>query len=116
MLGRIGDITPGSAQFTLMDTEVPYCGETNHEDTCPTPWDYCCESKDRIKNNSMVVEIHDATGKPLATPSLPDLRLVDKIKVTGKLTKDEYGTFLLAATGLFRVERPKLPDYVKWPQ
>lgn len=114
--GRIGNITPGSAQFTLFDTEMPYCGETNHEDTCPTPWDYCCETpKDRTAS-SMVVEVRDANGKTLATPSLPDLREVDKVKVTGKLTKDEFGNFTLVATGLFRVARPKLPDYVKWPQ
>jgi len=116
VLGRIGSITPGRAQFTMMDIEMPYCGETNLEDKCPTPWDYCCEGKDRITRNSLVVEVHDAAGKTFATPALPDLRLVDKVKVTGKVTKDEYGNVLLIATGLFRVERPKLPDYVKWPQ
>jgi hypothetical protein len=32
------------------------------------------------------------------------------------LTKDEHGNFVLLAKGIFRVERPKLPDYVMWPE
>ena len=114
--GRIAKVTRGAAQFTLMDTEVPYCGETNHEDKCPTPWDYCCESSTTRTANSLVVEARGADGKTLQTASLPDLREVDKVKVTGKLTKDDFGNYVLVATGLFRAERPTLPDYVKWPQ
>jgi hypothetical protein len=115
VVGRIADIVAGKVMFTLMDTELPYCGEKNPEDNCKTPWDYCCD-KPKKTANSIIVEARSADGKPLATPALPDLRQVDKIKVTGKLTKDEYGNFTLVATGLFRVERPKLPDYVIWPQ
>jgi len=116
VVGRIAKITPGSAQFTLVDTELAYCGETNHEDKCPTPWDYCCENPKTLVANSMVVEARDASGKALATPALPNLREVDKVKIAGKLTKDDFGNFTLVATGIYRVERPKLPDYVKWPQ
>ena len=53
---------------------------------------------------------------PLATPSLPNTRLLDHVKVTGELTKDEYGNLVLLADGIYRIERPNLPDYVKWPQ
>lgn len=116
LVGRIAKVTPGAAQFILMDTDLPYCGETNLEDKCKTPWDYCCESSTTRTANSLVVEVRGADGKPLATASLPDLRLVDKVKVTGKLTKDEYGNYVLVATGMFRVQRPTLPDYVQWPQ
>jgi hypothetical protein len=113
--GRIANIVKGFAVFTLMDLAIPYCGETNKEDKCETPWDYCCESTEVRSANSILVEARGADGKPLATPSL-GLQLVDRVAVSGKLTKDEHGNFVLLADGWFRQERPQLPAYVRWPQ
>ncbi|MCU0863672.1 MAG: hypothetical protein MUC36_07780 [Planctomycetes bacterium] len=113
--GRVANIVKGYAVFTLMDLAIPYCGETNKEDHCKTPWDYCCESTETRTKNALLVEARSADGKPLATPAL-GLQLVDRVAVTGKLTKDEHGNFVLLASGWFRQERPQLPDYVRWPQ
>lgn len=114
--GRIASIVRGYAAMTLMDLSLPYCGEVNKEDKCKTPWDWCCDSAATRTANSMVVEARDAAGKPLATPSLGDLRLLDQVTVTGELVKDEHGNFTLLATGWHRTARPTLPDYVQWPQ
>lgn len=114
--GRLYDITSGFAVMKLMDLAIPYCGETNKEDTCKTPWDYCCEGKDTQSANALLVEARGADGKPLASPSLGDLRLLDKVTVTGKLEKDEHGNFVLLAKGWHRTERPKVPDDLQWPQ
>jgi hypothetical protein len=114
--GRIAKMVQGRAAFTLMDLSLPYCGEGNAEDKCKTPWDYCCESEPTRHANSLLVEARSADGKPLPVQALPDLRLVDAVKVQGRLEVDEHGNPILVATGLFRTERPKLPDYVKWPQ
>lgn len=115
--GRIGvRHEPGLALFTLVDIELPYCGEKNKEDNCKKPWDYCCESKDTIIANSLLVEVRGADGKPIATPSLPDLRLLDAVKVTGKIVTDDHGNLVLLADGLFRTERPKVRDGLDWPQ
>jgi hypothetical protein len=115
VFGRIANIVPGYAVFTLMDTSLPYCGETNTEDGCKTPWDYCCENTATRTANALLVEARDADGKPLQTPMLPDLRLLDAVKVTGRLTKDEHGNQVLLADGLFRTGRPTLPDDLHWP-
>lgn len=115
--GRIGmRIEPGLAMFTLVDTELPYCGEKNTGDNCKTPWDYCCESKETILANSLLVEVRGADGKPIATPALPEMRLLDAVKVTGKLITDDHGNLALLADGLFRVQRPKVPNDLRWPQ
>lgn len=114
--GRLAEITRGVAAFRLVDFELPYCGEKAKEDTCKTPWDYCCEDSKTIVANTMVVELRDAAGKPIASPSLPDLRLLDAVKVTGELVKDEMGNFTLLAKGYFRSARPQLPDGLNWPQ
>lgn len=112
--GRIANVVPGFAVFTLMDTSLPYCGEKNKEDGCKTPWDYCCESVETRTANSLLVEVRDAKGKPLAG-SLGDLRLLDAVTVVGKLTKDEHGNHVLLATGWHRDARPELPADLRWP-
>lgn len=114
--GRIASIVKGYAAFTLMDTSLPYCGEVNKEDRCKTPWDYCCEKVETRTANALAVELRNADGKPLATPVLPDLRLLDEVKVVGQLTKDEHGNFALNAEGVFKVARPSLPEGLRWPQ
>lgn len=113
--GRVANLVPGFAVFTLMDTSLPYCGEKNKEDGCKTPWDYCCDSAETRTANSLLVEVRDANGKPIAG-SLGDLRLLDAVTVAGKLTKDEHGNHVLLATGWFRDARPELPADLRWPQ
>ena len=113
--GRVSNLVPGFAVFTLMDTSLPYCGEKNKEDGCKTPWDYCCDSAETRTANSLLVEVRDANGKPI-TGSLGDLRLLDAVTVAGKLTKDEHGNHVLLATGWFRDARPELPADLRWPQ
>ena len=116
VFGRIASVLKGYAAFTLMDTGIPYCGEVDPKDHCKTPWDYCCESSTTRTANALLVEVRGDDGKPLATPGLPDLRLLDAVKVTGRLTADEHGNMVLQATGFFRTERPKVPDDLEWPQ
>ncbi|MFO1076166.1 MAG: hypothetical protein U1E73_00405 [Planctomycetota bacterium] len=111
--GRIQHYTRGEFAFKLVDTALPYCG-LQCKDDCMTPWDYCCESGPTIADNSLAVEVHDDKGGVIATPSLPNLRLLDTVKVKGKLAKDEHGNFTLIATGVFRAERPKLRADLDW--
>ena len=115
VVGRVGHIVPGRAVFTLMDASLPFCGQENEEDGCKTPWDYCCESPETRTANALVVEVRDAAGEPKKTPTLPELRLLDLVAVTGRLSQDEHGNFVLVATGWYRRERPDLPADVRWP-
>jgi len=114
--GRVANIVKGYAAFTLMDAKLPYCGETNPADKCRTPWDYCCEKAATRTQHAMVVELLGPDGKVLATPAIPELRLLDLVTVVGKLTVDADGNAVLAATGYHREARPTVPDYVRWPQ
>lgn len=113
--GRVHDMVKGFAVLKLMDTALHYCGQVDAED-CETPWDYCCDSPDRRKQHSLLVEFRDAAGKPIATPAMPNARHCDLVKVRGEMTVDEHGSHVLVADGIFQVERPELPDFVKWPQ
>jgi hypothetical protein len=113
--GRIHAIAKGSASFALMDPSLAYCGE-KHAEGCKTPWDYCCETKDTRVRSQLAVEARGADGKPLTTPSLGDLRLLDRVSVIGKLEKDEHGNLVLVASGWFREQRPTLVDGLRWPE
>jgi hypothetical protein len=114
--GRVASVVKGFAVFTLMDEALEYCGQVNKEDGCKTPWDYCCDTQQKRTEHSLLVEFRDAKGQPIGTPSLPDTRLLDLLKVRGKLQNDDNGNLVLVADGMFRVQRPELPADVNWPK
>lgn len=114
--GRVYDLTKDWAIMKVMDVAMDYCGEINKEEKCPTPWDFCCDTPEDRAANSMLVEAADDKGQTLEVPAMPGMRLIDKVKITGDLTKDEHGNFKFIAKGIYRVERPKLPDYIMWPE
>jgi len=117
VVGRIRAIGKGHALFQLTDDTLDYCGRGKDPmDKCPTPWDYCCLDQGDVNAKTLVVEIRGADGAPLATPSLPGLRLLDLVAAKGQLSKDDHGNFVLVATGYYRRERPALGDHVEWPE
>lgn len=65
--GRIGGrktpITEGSPVFTIVDLELPHCGQIPG-DTCATPWDYCCETSESLTANTATIQI--ASGDEVA--------------------------------------------------
>lgn len=79
----------GRAIFTLADAKLPLCSEVAG-DKCPTPWDLCCEPKDKLAEQTLTVEVDDAAGKPLVGTLMnvgglaPGKSIVVKGKVTQK--------------------------------
>lgn len=112
--GRVQRYADGVFAIHLADMALLYCGQTNTEDKCPEPWDYCCEDKAKIKAGTMYVEFVGADGKPAARPTTLGVRYLDHVRVIGKLVADEVGNIRLEATGYFIVARPTLPDFVRW--
>jgi hypothetical protein len=121
--GRVQNINKGYAMFTMYDPDLLYCGqpgtaEAGREpmDGCLTPWDYCCSDPDEVAAGNIPVEMRDAKGAPVKADDI-GLRLLDLVRVKGKLEKTESGNFILVATsGWFRAERPEIGDHVHWPE
>jgi hypothetical protein len=66
--GRIGGtrdpFVAGRAIMTIVDPALPTCDE-KAEDDCPTPWDYCCETRADIVANAATVQVSSESGGPL---------------------------------------------------
>lgn len=98
--GRVSGYVDSRAQFKLTDASFQPCNE-RPDDTCETPWDYCCEAPDELARATVVVEFHDDGA--LAKASLAGFHGFDYLKevvVQGKTTTDEAGNVTVVATGL----------------
>ena len=68
--------TEGRAQFQLVDVAVKSCDQVPG-DSCPTPWDMCCEDKKDVAANSVTVAttairaIDHTVPLPRSLPSPP---------------------------------------------
>jgi len=117
--GRIGGskdpFTPNRAIFTLVDASIPSCSDAGPKDHCPTPWDYCCEPKEKIVANAATIQVVGADGKPLKSglKSLSGFEPGKEVWVVGKVAKtDNKVTLMVNATGLYAKGAPNsLPDH-----
>lgn len=62
--GRVEPFLDNAAVFLLADASMKSCDEL-HGDSCPTPWDYCCEPRDSLTAKTATVQVVDDAGKPL---------------------------------------------------
>ena len=115
VVGRVKELTPGYAAFTLTDLSLQYCGQSEAEG-CPTPWDYCCTPNEELAAGTIGVVVEGPGAEPVKLARIPDFRNADVVVVTGDLVKDADGNQRLLAKGWFRRERPKLPDSIVFPE
>jgi hypothetical protein len=103
--GRVEPLSEESPVFTIIDLSLPYCGEVNEDDNCPTPWDYCCDSPETIRANAATVQIVDETGTPVSdSPMTHGLEPLDEVIVTGTVgPRPTQDVLTVRATGVYRV-------------
>lgn len=98
--GRIGGrrkpFVDGAAVFLLADISLKPCNEL-HGDSCPTPWDYCCEPHDSLMAGTATIQIVDADGKPLHIDLNGQQGLVPSAEITvvGDVAQHEEGGALV---------------------
>jgi len=103
--GRIGGglepFVSGQAVFTIVGAVLQPCSATEG-DTCETPWDYCCDSKEAILANSASVQVANVDGVPLRTElkGRRGLKEITEVVVTGKVASIEGGGLVLNATSI----------------
>ncbi len=63
--GRKKPFTRGKAVFILGDDALKTCDEIPG-DSCPTPWDVCCEDRKKVATSTLSVQILDENGSLLS--------------------------------------------------
>ncbi len=107
LVGRIGgSVEPfveGRAIFTIVDPRMNACREESKDDTCETPWDYCCEPRAELTASMATVRIAGADGHPLKT-GLKDtqgLKPLARVTVVGTVAEADGGNLVVNASGLY---------------
>jgi hypothetical protein len=105
VVGRIGGRkspwVKGAAAFSIGDTSLKACNELPG-DTCPTPWDYCCEAN-LPKETLFVTIVDEKTGQTLKQDAREQLKLheLQTVVVQGKARRDKNGNVSIAASKIF---------------
>lgn len=68
IMGNANPFVEGRSVFILGDPKVLTPCNLNPDDTCETPWDNCCDSKEDKKRGTATVQIVDADGRVLKEP------------------------------------------------
>lgn len=97
--GRKAPFITGTAVFLLADASLKPCNML-HGDSCPTPWDYCCEPRDLLTADTATIQIVGADGKPLRTELAGQHGLAPLAEVTiaGEIAqRDASGSLVITA-------------------
>lgn len=106
VIGKIGGaVDPfgnNFAVFFLADEGIYFCDEMP-EDSCPTPWDACCEDPDKLAKSRILVQLTDESGEPLEFSLLGvnGLSGLDTIVVRGTAVGASEGAPTIHADGIF---------------
>lgn len=107
IIGRIGGrrqaLSAASSAFLIIDPALPSCAD-EPQDTCPTPWDYCCETPETIMGNSATVQIVGAGAGPIeADPIAAGLEPLDTVVVKGTVAaRPNADVLTILASGIYK--------------
>ena len=97
--GRKEAFVNGVAVFLLADASMKSCNEL-HADSCPTPWDYCCEPRESLSAKTATIQVVGPDGKPVRTSleGQHGLTPLTEVTVAGTVAlRDDAGTLVINA-------------------
>jgi len=109
IVGRIGgSLNPwvdGRAAFQIVDPSLPACSDEKEDGepcSCPTPWDYCCET-DKLPNAMALVQFVESDGSVVNHDARKvfGLKELQTVIVKGKAKRDDAGNLTIMAQGMF---------------
>ena len=104
IVGRIGGRKnpwiKGAAAFSIVDEAIKSCDQIPG-DTCPTPWDYCCEVG--LPQKTVLVTFVDDAGKVVKKDARQLLKVkeLQTVVVKGKVKRDKTDNVSIQATNVF---------------
>jgi len=90
--GRTEPFVPGRAAMVIADMSLPACNE-RPGDTCPAPWDLCCEPQDVLAAKTVLVEVADKEGMTIKAglKGVGGLKPLSQVIVAGTLKRSPDG-------------------------
>lgn len=105
IVGRIGGSenpwVEGRAAFSIVDPSLKACSDIPG-DSCPKPWDYCCET-DKLPTSTALVKVVDGQGELVKSDARELLHVTElqTVVVRGKAKRDEDGNLTVLADGVY---------------
>ena len=105
IMGRIGgDVDPwvkDRAAFLIVDRSLVPCNE-REGDSCPTPWDYCCDT-DHLAEHKATIKFVDEAGQTLPTDArqLLGVKELERVTIRGQAKRDEAGNLTVLARDIY---------------
>jgi hypothetical protein len=98
--GRKSPWVKNTAAFSIVDRSLKACSE-RPGDTCPTPWDFCCEAD--LPKYLLLVLVPDSEGKPVKKDArdLLGLKELDTVIIQGKAKRDKTGNVTIIASKMY---------------
>tara|TARA_B100001939_G_C16762662_1_gene538999 strand:+ start:62 stop:583 length:522 start_codon:yes stop_codon:yes gene_type:complete len=86
--GRKNPFTRSKAVFILGDDALKTCDEIPG-DSCPTPWDVCCEDRKKVATSTLSVQILDENGSLLSGTlnGVAGIEAGKRVKVQGTVSE-----------------------------
>ena len=105
IVGRIGGSAnpwiDGRAAFTIVDGSLKACSDIEG-DSCPQPWDYCCETS-KLADATALVKVVNETGDLVKADAkqLLNVQELSTVVVKGKAARDAEGNLTVLASGVY---------------
>ena len=102
--GSKDPLSAESAVFRIVDANL-FNRCTSEDDSCSTPWDYCCADPDELVSKSATVQVVDAAGNPVSQdPRSVGIEELDEVIVVGTVApRPNEKVLTVRATGIHRV-------------
>jgi hypothetical protein len=102
--GVLRPFTDGFSTFVIGDESIVFCNEME-DDHCSTPWDACCEDREKLAISRALVQVVGNDGLPLAGSmrGANGLKELDVVTVVGVIAPESTPeNLIINASQLYR--------------
>lgn len=106
--GRETALVSKAAIAVLADEEAIVPCNARPDDACKVPWDYCCETPEKIKTSTATIQVKGENGKVVRAPlrGLGDLKELSVVVVAGTVDAASSKDALIINAKAIHVEKP----------
>jgi hypothetical protein len=106
--GKMNPLSDAAALLVLADEKAIKSCDVIPGDSCPTPWDYCCEDPGVISASTTTIQVTGEDGKLLRSTlrGAGDIKELSRLVVTGTVDAASTEAALIVNADKIYVEKP----------